>query len=254
MKICVLMVQVPATDAKVFPKEDKKYIETKDIKYVISPYDEFAIEEALKIKDKDGSEVFLLTVGPERAQTAIREGLALGCDRGVHILEEERYFDSHYISNLLANYLKKENPDLIFAGKLGVGFDHSQTGPMVAALLNLPFVNCVVEVKIEERVAKVKREIEGASLFYEIKLPCILTAEKGLNTPRFASLKGIMAAKKKPIETIKASDLFERKEMIELLSLEVPPQKGKGKIIPGDDPAKAAEELYKFLKDEAKLI
>ena len=254
MKICVLMVQVPATDAKVFPREDKKYIETKDLKYVISPYDEFAIEEALRIKDKDGSEVFVLTVGPERAQTAIREALALGCDRGVHIKEEERYFDSFYISNLLANYLKKENPDLILGGKLGVGFDHSQTGPMVAALLGLPYVSSVVEVKVEGGIAKVKREIEGASLYFEVKLPCILTAEKGLNTPRFASLKGIMAAKKKPIEEIKPSDLFERKEIIELLFLEMPPQKGKGKVISGEDPVKAAEELYKFLKEEAKLI
>lgn len=254
MKIGVCMAYVPATDAKVYPGQDKKYIETKDLKYVISPYDEFAIEEALKIKDSSGAEVFLVSVGPEKTQTGIREGLALGADRGVHILEEERYFDAFYISNLLANYLKKENPDLVFFGKLGVGFDHAQTGPMVAAILGLPFVNAIVELKIEGGIAKVKREVEGASLIYELKLPCVLTAEKGLNTPRFASLKGIMAAKKKPIEVIKAVDLFERKETIEINSLELPPQKSAGKIISGEDPAKAAEELIKFLKEEAKIL
>lgn len=254
MKIGVCMAYVPATDAKVSPREDKKYIETKDLKFVISPYDEFAIEEALKIKDSGGAEVFLVSVGPERTQTGIREGLALGADRGVHILEEERYFDAFYVSNLLTNYLKKENPDLIFFGKLGVGFDHGQTGPMVAALLGLPFVNAIVELKIEGNIAKVKREVEGASLRYELKLPCILTAEKGLNTPRFASLKGIMAAKKKPVEVIKAADLFEKKEIIELNSLQLPPQKKAGRIISGEDPVKAAEELLKFLKEEAKIL
>lgn len=254
MKIGVCIVQVPATDAKVFPNQDKNYIETKDLKYVISPYDEYAIEEALKIKDQMGAEVFLLTVGPERAQTALREGLALGADRAILIQEEEKYFDSYYISNLLANYLKKENADLILFGKLGVGFDHSQTPSMVSALLELPYVNNVVEVSIEGNKANVKREIEGASLRYELTLPCILSAEKGLNTPRFASLKGIMAAKKKPMEIIKTSDLFQWEEKIELLSLELPPKKPKGKIITGEDPAKAAEELLKFLKEEAKIL
>lgn len=254
MKIGVSIVQVPATDAKVFPNQDKKYIETKDLKYVISPYDEYAIEEALKIKDQTGAEVFLLSVGPERAQTALREGLALGADRAILIQEEERYFDSYYISNLLANYLKKENADIIFFGKLGVGFDHSQTPSMVSAILNLPFVNSITEIKIDGNKLNVKREIEGASLRYDLEMPCILSAEKGLNTPRFASLKGIMAAKKKPLEVLKAADLFQREEKIELLSLELPPQKGKGKIITGEDPTKAAEELLKFLKEEAKIL
>ncbi|MEJ5166910.1 MAG: electron transfer flavoprotein subunit beta, partial [Thermoanaerobaculia bacterium] len=136
----------------------------------------------------------------------------------------------------------------------GVGFDQGQTGPMVAAILGLPYVNAIVELKIEGNVAKVKREVEGASLRYECKLPCVLTAEKGLNTPRFASLKGIMAAKKKPIEVIKATDLFEKKEIIEINSLQLPPQKKAGKVISGEDPAKAAEELLKFLKEEAKII
>ncbi len=254
MKIGVSIAQVPATDARVYPATDKKYIEIKDLKYVISPYDEFALEEALKIKDLTGAEVFIISVGPERVQTALREGLALGADRAIHILEEERYFDSFYISKLLSEYLKKENADILFFGKMGVGFDHSQTPSMVAALLDLPYVNNVTEIKIEGNLLKVKREIEGASLRYELGLPCILSAEKGLNTPRLANLKGIMAAKKKPLQTIKASDLIQRKESIELLSLELPPQKSKGKVISGEDPRMAAEELLKFLKDEVKII
>ena len=254
MKIAVCMVQVPATDAKILLRPDARGIETKDIKFVISPYDEYAIEAGLQLKEKFGGEVVLITAGHERSLQAIREGLALGADRAVHIPITDEYHDGLYIASLLSAYLKKENADCILFGKLGVGFDHASTGPMTAAMLDLPHVGNVAKMDVEGTRVSAHREIEGATESYEIALPAVLTAEKGLNTPRFASLKGIMAAKKKPVETVKPEDLGAPAHALNLDALQPPPQKAHGKVVVVEDPAASAKDLVKFLREEAKVI
>ena len=254
MKIAVCMVQVPPTDAKVLIRPDGKGIETKDMKFVISPFDEYAIEAGLQLKEKAGGEVVLITAGPDRSQQALREGLALGADRAVHIGVPDAYHDPLFVATLLAAHLSKEKPDVILFGKMGVGFDHASTGPMVAALMDLPHVGSVASLTLEGAAVKARREIEGASETYTITLPAALTAEKGLNMPRIASLKGIMGAKKKTIESVKPEALGGAPHALVLDSLQPPPQKGRGKLITVEDPAAAARKLVKLLHEEAKVI
>lgn len=254
MKIAVCIVQVPPTDAKVLIRTDGKSIETKDMKFVISPFDEYALEAGLQLKEKAGGEVVLITAGPERSLQALREGLALGADRAVHIGVTDAYHDPLYIATLLAAQLGKEKPAAVLFGKMGVGFDHASTGPMVAAMLDLPHVGNVASMAVEGTSVKAHREIEGASEAYTVTLPAVLTAEKGLNTPRIASLKGIMGAKKKAIESVKPEDLGGAPQALVLDTLQPPPQKGRGKLITVEDPAAAARELVKLLHEEAKVI
>ena len=254
MKIAVCIVQVPATDAKIVVRPDAKGVETKDIKFVISPYDEFAIEAALQLKEKAGGEVVLITAGPERAQQALREGLALGADRAVHITLTDEYHDALEIATLLAAAVRKETPDLALFGKLGVGFDHGATGVMVSAMLDWPHISTAASLELDGTTLKARREIEGAGEAYAVALPAVVTAEKGLNTPRIANLKGIMAAKKKPVESVAAADLGGASPALSLESLQPPPKKAAGKLIVEEDPAKAARELVRLLREEAKVI
>jgi electron transfer flavoprotein beta subunit len=254
MKIAVCIVQVPATDARIVIRSDGMGIDAKDIKFVISPYDEFAIEAALQLKEKAGGEVVLITAGPDRAQQALREGLALGADRAVHITHSDEYHDALEVAALLAAAVAKENPELALFGKLGVGFDHGATGVMVAAMLDRPHVSMAAKLELDGTTLKARREIEGAGETYSIPLPAVITAEKGLNTPRIANLKGIMAAKKKPIETLAAADLAPAAPALKLDGLQPPPKKAAGKLITEEDPAKAARELVRLLREEAKVI
>ncbi len=254
MKIAVCIVQVPATDARIVIRPDARGVETKEVKFVISPYDEYAIEAALQLKEQAGGEVVLITAGPDRALQALREGLALGADRAVHITLTDEYHDALEVATLLAAALGKEAPDLALFGKLGVGFDHGATGVMVAAMLDRPHISMAAKLEMEGTTLKGRREIEGAAETYAIALPAVVTTEKGLNSPRIANLKGIMAAKKKPVETFAAADLGAAAPALTLEGLQPPPKKAAGKLISDEDPAKAARELVRLLREEAKVI
>jgi len=258
MKIVVCVKQVPDTEARIKIAPDGKGISESDLNWIVSPYDEFAIEEALKLKEAKGGEVVLVSVGPDRAQSALRNGLAMGADSAIHMKDPLfDTLDSHGTAWALAAAIKPLGPDLILAGQQGVGTDNSQVPGMLAEILDLPQVTMAVKIEITDSKAKVQREVEGATETWETTLPAVLSAQKGLNEPRYASLKGIMAAKKKPIQVmdaaaagLKAEDLAPKTRIV---SMELPPSRSAVTMIEGDADTQV-KELLRVLHDEAKVL
>ena len=250
MKIVVCVKQVPDTEARIKIADDKKSIDYADINWILNPYDEYAVEEALKIKEEKGEgSVTVLSVGPERTVSAIRSALAMGADDAVLVKTEDKYMDSSAIAKALVETLKDMEYDLILCGKQAVDDDALQIGPMVAELMDLPCATQIAELNIEDGKAEVKREIEGGTEVIDISLPAILTAEKGLNEPRYPALRGIMMAKRKNIEE-KEVAIDDAK--INIINIEYPPSRQAGKIV--GEGADAVPELIKLLRDEAKAI
>jgi len=250
LKIYVCVKQVPDTETKVKVAEDGKSLDERDLTLILNPYCEFAVEEGLRIKEKLGGDVTLVTVGPDGAKAALRSGLAMGADSAIHLsADNARMADSFVIASLLAEQIKAGAPDLVLMGKKSVDTDMQAVPPMTAALLNLPIVTAVVEAEWNIDSAKLVREIEGGKERYEMAYPLIATIDKGLNEPRYASLKGIMQAKKKPIET-KTVNLSGETLVIEKMSY--PPVAQPGKIV--GEGAAVAPELIRLLREEAKVI
>ena len=254
MKIAVCLKPVPATDTRVKVAADGKHLDPAGVSVVINPYDEFALEAALQLKEKGGEgEVVLVTVGPQNFQTTIRNGLAMGADRAV-LLTTTGDADLLQVARALAAELKDGAYDLILCGKQAVDDDASQVAPMVAEFLALPCVTVVAQLAIDGNVAPgtkahAHREIEGGVEEVEFTLPAVVAAQKGLNEPRYPSLKGIMAAKKKVIDE-RPAQLGE--PALEVLALTLPPARGAGKIV-GEGVA-AVPELVRLLREEAKVI
>lgn len=248
MKIAVCVSHVPDTAAKVNIGPDGKSIDPNGVTYVVNPYDEFAIEEALKIKESDGGEVVAISVGPDANKDTLRKALAMGADSAV-LLKDENQRDSFGIAKALAEEIKAQDAKLVFFGKQSVDYDNSITAQLTAELLGYNSVSVVVDLKVEGEKITAEREIEGGREFIETSIPVIIAAQKGLNEPRYASLKGIMQAKKKTIEE-KEPEAYEN--LVEVVSMKKPPAKQPGKII-GED-ASAVPELVKLLREEAKVI
>ena len=263
MKCIVCMTHVPDTASVIKIDSDGKHIDEAGIKWIVSPYDEYALEEALKLTDDKGGEVTVVTYGPQRAEGGLRECLARGAHNAVHVVGGEGTLgDSLAIAKVLAAAVKDREYDVILCGTKGVGTDNAQVGQMLAELLDLPHVTDVIKAEWGEGSVTAEREIEGGHEVLASPLPAVITAQKGLNEPRYASLKGIMAAKRKPIESVAPTDLGLDAEALagpeatyHVRSLELPPAKQAGKIIQGeDDPRTAAAELVKLLHDEAKAL
>jgi len=260
MKIVVCVKQVPDTETRVQIAPEGNAIVESDINWIVSPYDEFAIEEALKIKEAQGGEVVVVTVGPDRAQSALRTGLAMGADSAVHVKDAILDgADTLATARALAGALKTLAPfDLVLCGQQGVGGDNSQIPGLLAEMLDLPQVTVAVKVEVQDGKAVVEREIEGARETWETSLPAVISAQKGLNEPRYAALKGIMAAKRKPVEKIEVARLGideSADATYSVRALELPPPKSEGTLIQGeDDPAGAAAQLVNLLRNEAKAI
>jgi len=261
VKIAVPIKQVPDTEAKVSVAADGRSIDDSNVTLVVNPYDEYALEEGLRIKEARGSgEVIVVTVGPDKASQALRTCLAMGADRGIHVKEPSaESMDPVVIAKALAAALREVEPDLILTGKYAVGTDNQAVGVMLAELLGLPHVAVVTRLELHEGTLTAERQIEGAVEIQEASLPCVVTAHKGLNEPRYASLKGIMAAKRKPIEekTFDALGLDAEavKPRVTWERIELPPPKPPGKVISADeDPEAASRELVRLLHEEAKVI
>ena len=258
MKIAVCIKQVPDTEARIRIAPDGKSIVEGDLNWIVSPYDEFAIEEALKIREAKGGEVVLLTVGPDRAQAALRSGLAMGADSAVH-LKDPAFdgLDPLGTAWVLAAALKPMAPDLVLTGQLGVGGDNAQVPGLLAEILDLPQVTMVVKLEVGDAKATAEREIEGGREVWETELPAVISAQKGLNEPRYASLKGIMAAKKKTIQAQDAAALGLKPEDVKprtrVVGLEPPPLRAAGKMVAGD-PDTQVKELLRLLHEEAKVL
>lgn len=259
MNSIVCISQVPDTEARIKIGADGKSIDESGVKFIVSPYDEYALEEAIKLKDAKGGEVTVLTFGPDRAAQALRECLARGATKAMHIKGETSGVDALGIAHVLAAAIQGQQPALIFLGKMGVGSDNALVGPMLAELLDLPHVNVVTHLEIGEASLTAHREVEGAEEVIECPIPAVVTAQKGLNEPRYASLKGIMAAKKVAIETKSIADLGLdegeiRGRRVITQSLETPPEKAAGRKIDGSDAAAAAKQIVDYIRNEAKAF
>ncbi|HEX7681327.1 MAG TPA: electron transfer flavoprotein subunit beta/FixA family protein, partial [Thermoanaerobaculia bacterium] len=229
------------------------------VKYIVSPYDEYALEAAIRLKEKEGGDVTVLGFGPDRVQQALRESLARGATKALHVKGESGDADSLGIAKVLAAAIKTLPHDLVLFGKQGVGTDNSLVGPMVAELLGYPQINVVTHLDAAGGKVTAHREIEGAEEIIEAATPAVITAQKGLNEPRYASLKGIMAAKKIAIDTKSITDLGLSEsdilnQRVTVVSLELPPEKSGGRKIDGADPQAAAKEIVRYIKEEAKAL
>lgn len=255
MKIVVGVKHVPDTETKI--KIDGLAIDESGVKWGPSPYDEFAVEEALQLRDAaGGGEVILVTMGRPDAQASLRKALAMGADRAIHVADPTLdAADGLTRARLLAEICQREEAELLLVGKYGVGLDEGQTGPMTAELLSWAHSAAVGKLELADGKYTAHREVEGAVEIQQGSLPAVITCEKGLNKPRLASLKGIMQAKKKPLETLSIADLGveELSTHVVLEALELPPPRAAGKIVEGDAAA-AADELARLLREEAKVI
>jgi len=240
---------VPDTTTKVTIRADGTGIDDTGVKFVPNPYDEFALEEALKLKEAAGTgETVVYGLGPEPAQETIRTALAMGIDRGV-LLRSAGSADGLEVARALAAELEGRGYDVILFGKLAVDDYNHQVGVMTAELLGLPCISAITRLELTGRQVRAEREIEGGIEVATCALPAVFTCDKGLNNPRLPSLKGIMAAKKKPLE-VKEVKLGEG--TLTTLALELPPERKPGKIV-GEGPD-AVPELVRLLREEAKVI
>ena len=257
MNIYVCIKQVPDTETKIKLNADSSWIDTTGIKWIMSPFDEFAVEEALRLKEKNaGSIVTVLSAGPTRVVDAIRTALAMGCDNGIHI-EIPENADNNYAAKALAGALKKEpKVDIVFTGKEAIDDGAAQTSQLIAEYFGIPAVTVVLNVEYGATSVKCKREVEGGAFeMIESSLPVLIAAQKGLNEPRYASLPNIMKAKKKEVKSLKGADVeaSDADQKIKFKNFQLPPPKQAGKKIPGDIPA-AAKELVRLLHEEAKVV
>lgn len=248
MKIVVTLSHVPDTATKIKINQDRKSIDPAGVSFIINPYDEFAIEEALRTKEKFGGEVVIVSYGNDSAKESIRKALAMGADKGI-LIKGELNTDSLTVAEALASEISQLQPDIIFCGKQSVDYDSSAIGQMLAELLNYPSISTVVKLEIENGKVRAEREVEGGVEIVESTIPIVITAQKGLNEPRYASLKGIMSAKSKPIE----EKIFELKtNRLIVNDLRLPDTRRRSKILGTD--ASAVPELVKLLREEAKVI
>ena len=263
MKIVVLLKQTPDTEAKIAISADGTAIETAGVKTIINPYDEFAIEEALQIKAKNsGAEVIVCSFGRPDAKEQIIKGLAMGADRGMLINGENLSdLDSLGISKVLAAAIKKEDPQIVLCGKQGIDDDNMHVPSMVAELLGWAHVNVVTKLEVSDGKARAEREVEGGQVeVYDVSMPAIFGAHKSLNSPRYASLPGIMKAKKKPLDSITPSDLgldeaaLKSSTKTRITGFAYPPEKPAGKQFKDEPLEQMVNKVVDLLRDEANVL
>jgi electron transfer flavoprotein beta subunit len=250
VKILVAIKPVPNPDEKVKIRPDGSGINLENIKMVINPFCEIAVEEALRIKEKQGGEVAILTVGPREGEQQVRTALAMGADRAI-LVEAEKGLDCLAVARYMARIVEQEKPDLVLMGKQAVDDDNNQVGQILAALLSWPQATFASKVEFLEgnRKARVGRETDGGIETIEVTLPCVVTTDLRLNEPRYASLPGIMKAKKKEMKVVPAASLgVDAAPKVRLLSLAPPKERAGGRRV-----ADVAELVAK-LKNEAKVL
>jgi electron transfer flavoprotein beta subunit len=262
MNIFVCVKQVPDTETKITPSGDKNFIETASIKWIMNPYDEFAVEQALLIKQANtAATVTVVRVGSVKDTEALRTAMAMGADEAI-LVEGPDNLDSYSIAKALKGAIEKsgKKPDIILAGKQAIDDDALQVPQVLAEMLGMPSVSVIVGFEMNGTTVKAKREIEGGALeVYEVSTPCVLACNKGLNTPRYASLPGIMKAKKKPLAQHSLGDVgvSESDRRVKYSNFQLPPEKPPGKKFDATDPAKQQEivsQVVGLLRTEAKAI
>jgi electron transfer flavoprotein beta subunit len=255
MNLFVIMKQTFDTEEKIVIEDGG--ISEDGVKFVINPYDEYAIEEAIQIREQLGGSVTLVSIGPERSAEALRTGLAMGADQAVLISDDRVPSDEHCVSQVLASYLEKQKADLILGGNFSVDNGSGQVAIRVAQLLKLPHVSSITKLEMNGSEASAERDAEGDLECIKVKLPAVFTAQQGLNEPRYPSLPGIMKAKKKPFERLSLDDIGLSEADLQAAatrsSIMLPPERKAGRILEGDL-SDQAKELVHLLKQESKLI
>lgn len=256
MNIFVILKRTFDTEEKITITNGE--IDASGAEFIINPYDEYAIEEAIVLRDEHGGEVTVITVGDEDAEKELRTALAMGADKAVLIdIEDVEEKDPHTTASVIAAYLKDKEFDIILGGNVAVDGGSGQVGPRVAELLNIAQVTTITKLQVEGDTATIERDIEGDQAVIEVKLPILVTAQQGLNEPRYPSLPGIMKAKKKPLDTLDLDDLDLDEDDIaaktKCIERFLPPAKQAGKVLDGEIQAQVSE-LVSLLKNEAKVI
>jgi electron transfer flavoprotein beta subunit len=256
MKIAVCVKQVPAKDAPLRIADDGVWIRETDIGFEMNEPDSFALEEALRLKEKHGGEVVAISMGPERSKQAIKEALAKGADRGIHVFDDKFFLlDPLTAAKSLAATLRKESFDLILTGLQSDDLGAGQTGVLLAEILGLPHATIIMQIEMQEGRMKVKRELEaGWFQWVEVPLPGVLSIQSGINKVRYATLKGIMSAKKKEIVTIPRESLGVTSEPTERIERIYVPQKTKKTEFITGTPKEAAAKLLEKLRHEARVL
>lgn len=255
MNIYVLMKRTFDTEEKVEIKDNA--IKEDGVEFIINPYDEYAIEEAIRLRDEHGGEVTVVSVGPAEAEKELRTALAMGADKAILVEDEGLNGDEHTIATILAALLKDKSFDLILGGNMSVDNGAGQVAVRVAELLDIPQVTTITKLTVEGNKATAERDVEGDTEVIEVTLPALFTAQQGLNEPRYPSLPGIMKAKKKPLERLTPADLGLDAEALKahtsVLSYQPPAPRQAGRILEGDLDQQV-KELVRLLREEAKVI
>ncbi len=257
MNIYVLMKRTFDTEEKITISNGK--INEDGAEFIINPYDEYAVEEAIQVRDAQGGEVTVVSVGNEETEKQLRTALAMGADKAVLINIEDDVEDGDQFTTakILAEFLKDKEADLILGGNVAIDGGSGQVGPRVAEQLGIPYVTTITKLEINGTTATITRDVEGDSEVIETSLPVLVTAQQGLNEPRYPSLPGIMKAKKKPLEELELDDLDLDEDDVEAktktIEIYLPPQKEAGKVLQGEleDQVK---ELVSLLHTEAKVV
>lgn len=257
MKIYVCVKHVPDTAARISLKDETSYEDAVAIKFVMNPYDEYGVEEAVELAKANDGEVIVVTIGKAAAIASLRAALAMGANRGIHVQTDQQFLDSAVVSQALKKAIEQDGQaDLIFAGKQSVDNEGLQTQYRLAAEMDMAVVNGVVALSVEGDKAKVEREIgEGSREVLELSLPCVIGATKGLNTPRYPKLPDIMKAKKKEVKAIDLSELGIDMSgaNLELKKLEEAPSRSAARMLNGSIP-EMAKEFLRIMKEEEKVL
>jgi electron transfer flavoprotein beta subunit len=250
VKIAVCLKRVPDMDVRFKIAPSGKAVDETGLKFDISDFDGYAVEAALQIKEKlNAGEVVVISLGSDVVQETLRKAMSMGADRAVQLKHEGAPVDSFAVATALAAELKDGGYDLVMFGRMSIDTAHGAVGAIAAELLGLPCVTAISKLEFDGRTAKMRRELEGAYELVECELPAVVTIDEGIARPRYPSLKGIMAAKKKPLDTKPAQLPAER---LSLDAMALPPERSAGKII-GEGPD-AVPELIRLLKEEAKVL
>ncbi len=255
MNIAVTVKQVVDTAAKIALNAEGTDVSLDGMQLVLNPYDEFAVEEAIKIKEQHGGEVVIFNIGPDSADEAVKTALAMGADRAVVVREEDAAkLDALGTATCLAKMIARGEFDLVLCGKQAVDSDTHQVGPAIARLLEMPAVTFATELSVEADSATATRDAEGIKETITVQLPALITCQKGLNEPRYPSLPGIMQAARKPKEILALADLgLDASATVTRKEIFMPPPRAEGKILTGETPDQV-KELVSLLRDEAKAI
>lgn len=257
MNIFVIMKRTFDTEEKIAVQNGQ--INEDGAEFIINPYDEYAIEEAIQLRDANGGEVTVVTIGGEDSEKELRTALAMGCDKAVLINTEDdlENGDQYSTSRILAEYLKDQEVDIILGGNVAIDGGSGQVGPRLAELLDIAYVTTITKLEIDGDKATIVRDVEGDSEVIEASLPILVTAQQGLNEPRYPSLPGIMKAKKKPLDELELDDLDLDEDDVEAktktIEIYLPPKKEAGKVLEGEIEDQV-KELVLLLRNEAKVV